>query len=104
MQHNVLTISFPANDFGQQEPASNGEIKMFYQNNYGVSLIVNEKVSVNGKVLCPLFRYLTSTPNPDFTGEIKWNFEKFLIDEDGKLIHRFRSDIKPLDPILTQDL
>jgi glutathione peroxidase len=51
-----------------------------------------------------LFKYLTTAPNPDFTGEIKWNFEKFLIDENGNLIHRFRSQTTPLDPALTKYL
>jgi len=53
------------------------------------------KVSVKGENQSPLFTCLTSEPNPDFTGEIKWNFEKFLIGKDGKLLHRFRSEVIP---------
>ena len=62
------------------------------------------KVSVKGDDIHPLFKYLTTAENPDFTGEIKWNFEKFLIDENGKLIHRFRSKVQPLSPEITKYL
>lgn len=100
----VIVIGFPANNFGQQEPGTATEIKTFCEKNYGVTFPLSEKVSVKGDDICPLFKYLTEQPNPDFTGEIKWNFEKFLIDENGKLIHRFRSQVTPLDPQLTQYL
>jgi glutathione peroxidase len=100
----VVVIGFPANNFGQQEPGNATEIKTFCQKNYGVTFPLSEKVSVKGADISPLFKYLTEAPNPDFTGEIKWNFEKFLIDENGKLIHRFRSQTTPLDPKLTQYL
>jgi glutathione peroxidase len=100
----VVIVGFPANNFGQQEPGANSEIKTFCQKNYGVTFPLSQKVSVKGDDIYPLFKYLTETPNPDFTGEIKWNFEKFLIDENGKLIHRFRSDVTPLDPKITQYL
>jgi len=100
----VVVVGFPANNFGQQEPGTATEIKTFCEKNYGVTFPLSEKVSVKGDDICPLFKYLTEQPNPDFTGEIKWNFEKFLIDENGKLIHRFRSQTTPLDPQLTQYL
>jgi glutathione peroxidase len=100
----VVVIGFPANNFGQQEPGTASDIKTFCQKNYGVTFPLSEKVSVKGDDISPLFKYLTEAPNPDFTGEIKWNFEKFLIDENGKLIHRFRSQTTPLDPKLTQYL
>jgi len=100
----VVVIGFPANNFGQQEPGTASEIKTFCSKNYGVTFPLSEKVSVKGDDIAPLFKYLTEEPNPDFTGEIKWNFEKFLIDENGKLIHRFRSQTTPLDPKLTQYL
>jgi glutathione peroxidase len=80
------------------------EIKSFCQKNYGVTFPLSQKVSVKGDDIDPLFKYLTEAPNPDFTGEIKWNFEKFLIDENGKLIHRFRSTVTPLSPELTKYL
>ena len=100
----VVVIGFPENNFAQQEPGTNSEIKTFCQKNYGVTFPLSEKVSVKGDDISPLFKYLTEAPNPDFTGEIKWNFEKFLIDENGKLIHRYRSQVTPLDPQITNAL
>ena len=100
----VVVVGFPANNFGQQEPGTASEIKTFCEKRFGVTFPLSEKVSVKGDDICPLFKYLTEAPNPDFTGEIKWNFEKFLIDENGNLIHRFRSQVTPLDPKITQYL
>ncbi|CAN5302098.1 glutathione peroxidase [soil metagenome] len=100
----LVIVGFPANNFGQQEPGANLEIKTFCQKNYGVTFPLSTKVSVKGDDIDPLFKYLTTAENPDFTGEIKWNFEKFLIDENGKLIHRFRSAVTPMSPELTKYL
>lgn len=92
----VVVIGFPANNFGGQEPGSNTEIQGFCEKNFGVTFLLAEKSSVKGGDISPLFAYLTSAENPDFTGDIKWNFEKFLIDEHGNLIHRFRSKTEPM--------
>ncbi|MXV51076.1 redoxin family protein [Pedobacter sp. HMF7647] len=100
----LVVIGFPANNFAEQEPGENSSIKEFCQKNYGVTFPLSEKVSVKGDDIDPLFKYLTSASNPDFTGEIKWNFEKFLIDENGNLIHRFRSNVKPLSDDITKYL
>ena len=100
----VVVVGFPANNFGQQEPGTATEIKTFCTARFGVTFPLSEKVSVNGDDISPLFKYLSEAPNPDFTGEIKWNFEKFLIDENGNLIHRFRSAVTPLDPQITKYL
>jgi glutathione peroxidase len=100
----VVVIGFPANNFASQEPGANADIKTFCEKNYGVTFPLSEKVSVKGDDIAPIFKYLTEAPNPDFTGEIKWNFEKFLIDENGKLIHRYRSQTTPLDPAITNAL
>lgn len=100
----LVVLGFPANNFGGQEPGSNFAIKQFCEKNYGVTFPLTEKVSVKGDDIDPLFKYLTTAENPDFTGEIKWNFEKFLIDENGKLIHRFRSAVKPLSEELTSQI
>ncbi|HEY4326229.1 MAG TPA: glutathione peroxidase [Mucilaginibacter sp.] len=100
----LVVVGFPANNFGGQEPGANAEIKTFCEKNYGVTFPLSEKISVKGDDIYPLFKYLTEAPNPEFTGEIKWNFEKFLIDENGKLIHRFRSQTTPLSPDLTKYL
>lgn len=99
----VVVIGFPANNFGGQEPGSNAEIQGFCEKNFGVTFLLAEKSSVKGDDISPLFAYLTAAENPDFTGEIEWNFEKFLIDEHGKLIHRFRSPVEPMsNEILSQ--
>lgn len=100
----LVVIGFPANNFGGQEPGTNENIKEFCQKNYGVTFALSEKVSVKGSDIHPLFKMLTETENPDFKGEVKWNFEKFLIDENGKLIHRFRSSTKPLSEDITKYL
>jgi glutathione peroxidase len=92
----LVVIGFPANDFGAQEPGTNAEIAGFCSKNYGVTFQMMEKVTVKGGQQHPLFRWLTSQENPDFTGDINWNFEKFLLDENGKLLHRYRSKVNPM--------
>lgn len=97
----LVVLGFPANNFGGQEPGTNEEIKQFCSVNFDVTFPLFSKISVKGDNIEPLFTYLTTEDNPDFTGEIKWNFEKFLINRDGKLVRRFRSAVKPLsDDIL----
>lgn len=100
----VVVIGFPANNFGGQEPGSNEEIKGFCEKNFGVTFLLAEKSSVKGEDISPLFQYLTTTDNADFTGEIKWNFEKFLVDEEGNLVHRFRSKVEPMSDELISKL
>jgi len=100
----LVVVGFPANNFGGQEPGTDAEIKTFCSDLYKVSFPMSTKVSVKGDDIAPLFKYLTTAENPDFTGEIKWNFEKFLLDENGKLIHRFRSKTIPMDPAITGNL
>ena len=100
----LVVIGFPANNFGGQEPGENLNIKEFCQKNFGVTFPLAEKVSVKGSDIHPLFKHLTTAANPDFTGDIKWNFEKFLIDENGVLIHRFRSAVTPMSPEITKYL
>lgn len=97
----VVVIAFPANNFGGQEPGNNAEIKSFCSKNYGVSFLVAGKISVKGSDIDPLFKWLCEQENPDFKGDINWNFEKFLLDENGRLIHRYRSKVKPLDAAIT---
>ncbi len=91
-------LGFPANNFLSQEPGSNAEIKSFCQINYGVEFPMFAKISVKGKEQHPLYNYLTDKKtNPDFGGEITWNFNKFLISRDGRIIARFGSRTKPED-------
>lgn len=99
----LVVIGFPANNFANQEPGTAAEIVACQAKNKA-NFLLTEKVSVKGDDMSPLFQYLTTAPNPDFTGEVKWNFEKFLIDENGKLIHRFRSAVVPTTEALTKYL
>jgi glutathione peroxidase len=90
-----VILGFPANNFKGQEPGTDKEIKQFCTLEYGVEFPMFSKVSVIGEDQAELFTYLTSQANPDFEGDIKWNFEKFLISKDGQLQRRFRSKVKP---------
>ncbi len=100
----LVIIGFPANNFGGQEPGSNDQIAAFCEKNYGVSFPMAAKVSVKGSDQHELFEWLTAEENADFTGDINWNFEKFLINEEGKLIHRYRSGTTPLDEAILSAL
>lgn len=91
----VVVLGFPANNFGAQEPGSNQQIMEFCSSTYGVEFPMFEKTVVKGAGMSDLFSYLTTAENPDFTGNIRWNFEKFLVDADGKLVRRFRSMARP---------
>ena len=88
-------LGFPANNFGGQEPGTDEEIIEFCKVNFGVDFPLFSRSEVKGEEIHPLFRYLTNAQNPDFTGDIRWNFEKFLVDRNGKLVHRFRSNVEP---------
>ena len=100
----LIVIGFPANNFGGQEPGTNEEIATFCKKNYGVSFTMAAKVSVSGDDIHPIFRWLTAQENKSFTGAINWNFEKFLLDENGVLTHRFRSNVTPMAKELTQHI
>ena len=93
--NNLVIIGFPANNFGGQEPGSNSDIKTFCSKNYGVSFLMANKISVKGNDINPLFKWLNNQENQSFVGDIMWNFEKYLIDENGHLIKRFRSSTRP---------
>jgi glutathione peroxidase len=92
----LVVVAFPENNFGQQEPGSNEQIKAFCTKTYNISFPIMSKVSVKGDDIVPIFKWLTTAQNPDFTGDIKWNFEKFLIDGNGKLVHRFKHKTEPM--------
>lgn len=100
----LVIIGFPAGNFNGQELATNSEIKEFCTGKYNVDFLLAEKSSVKGDDINPLFKYLTTAENPDFKGDINWNFEKFLINEKGQLVHRFRSKVKPLDAAIVKNL
>ena len=98
----LIIIGFPANNFGKQEPGSDKEIESFCTKNFGVTFLMASKVSVKGEDQNKLFTWLCSQENPDFTGNIRWNFEKFLLNENGVLVHRYRSKADPLEDILKE--
>lgn len=80
-------VAFPANNFLMQEPGSNGEIKEFCSKNYGVSFTMMSKISVKGEDMDPLYQWLTQkSKNSMFDAPVQWNFQKFLIDENGNLV------------------
>jgi glutathione peroxidase-family protein len=92
----LVILGFPANNFGGQEPGTNPEIKEFCTTKYSVTFPMFSKISVKGTDIHPLYQYLTSKEtDPDFAGDITWNFNKFLIDTSGKIVARFDSKDKP---------
>lgn len=103
-KENLVVIGFPANNFGKQEPGSNSEISNFCSKNYAITFPMMSKVSVKGDDIDALFKWLISQPNPDKTGDIRWNFEKFLLDEKGILIHRYHDKLSPLDEKIINDI
>jgi glutathione peroxidase len=93
-------LGFPANEFGAQEPGTNEQIAEFCTTNYGVKFDMFSKVKVKGQGIDPLFAYLTSAPG--FSGDIQWNFNKFLIGRDGKPLARFEPKVEPNSPEVTK--
>ena len=95
-------LAFPANNFGQQEPGTNEEIKTFCHTKYSLSFPLFSKISVKGNDKHPLYRYLTE--QSPFPGEVEWNFQKYLVDRSGKIIARYHHRTKPLAPEVVQDV
>ena len=94
----LVIIGVPANEFGKQEPGTDEEIAKFCESNYKVTFPMMSKVVVKGKGIAPLYEYLTSKDtDPDFAGPIGWNFEKFLISREGKVVGRFKTPVEPSD-------
>jgi glutathione peroxidase len=97
-----VIVGIPANNFGAQEPGSNQEIKTFCSSKFHVTFPMMAKVSVKGDDITPLYQFLTDkSSNPQSGGEIKWNFTKFLIGPDGRVITRFEPEITPDSPQVT---
>jgi glutathione peroxidase len=91
-----VVLGFPANNFMGQEPGSNKEIKQFCSLTYGVTFPMFSKISVKGDDIAPLYLYLTdSSTNKEYAGDITWNFNKFLIGRDGRILNRFDSRDTP---------
>jgi glutathione peroxidase len=93
-----VILGFPANNFGGQEPGTNQEIKTFCSTKYNVTFPIYSKVSVKGADETPLYQYLTKQADPSHTGDIKWNFTKFLVDRNGNVVQRFESKVTPESP------
>lgn len=101
----LVVVGFPANNFGGQEPGSNAEIGAFCEKNFGVTFPLAAKVSVKGDDTAPIFKYLTDKNlNGVKNTTIMWNFTKFLVDENGKLIDSFISTTKPTSDAITKYL
>ena len=101
----LVIVGFPANNFGSQEPGTNGEIQEFCKKNYGVSFPMAEKVSVKGDDIHPLFKYLVDeAKKKGFDDPIKWNFTKFLLDEKGNLITVIHNKVSPMSEEVTKYL
>lgn len=95
----LVIVGFPANDFGQQEPGSNKEIASFCQKNYGVTFPMAAKITVKGADMAPIYHWLTEKKYNGYKdSEVKWNFQKYLLDEKGNLVQVFMSGIKPDAP------
>jgi glutathione peroxidase len=92
----LVVAGFPANNFGGQEPGSNEQIGAFCKSKFGVTFPMFSKISVKGADKAPLYQFLTDkTANPKTGGEIQWNFTKFLVDRNGKVLARFEPDVEP---------
>jgi glutathione peroxidase len=95
-EQGLVVMGFPANNFLWQEPGTNEEIKTFCTTKYNVTFPMFAKISVKGDKIHPLYKFLTSKQtNPEFSGSISWNFNKFLIDRAGKVVARFASKDEP---------
>ncbi len=102
-QHqNFTIIGFPANNFMSQEPGSESEIAVFCQKNYGVSFPMMSKISVKGKDQAPIYQFLTQKKfNAKLDSSVKWNFQKFLIDENGYVVKSILPTTSPLSSTIT---
>ena len=95
-------LAFPANNFGQQEPGTNAEIKSFCFTKYSLTFPLFTKISVKGDDKHPLYRYLTE--QSPFPGEVEWNFQKYLVDRSGNIVGRFPHRMKPLAPEIVKEV
>ncbi len=95
----LVVIGFPCNQFMGQEPGTAEEIRDFCDTSYHVSFPITEKIDVNGAQAHPVYQELTQAADADGeAGDVKWNFEKFLVGPDGSVVERFRPQVTPDDP------
>ena len=102
-KEDFAVVGFPCNQFGAQEPGSEKEIQIFCSANYGITFPMSAKLEVNGTGRHPLYAWLTDPAN-GHPGDIEWNFEKFLISRDGRLLKRYAPTTRPRDNGLMQDI
>jgi glutathione peroxidase len=100
-ENGLVVLGFPSNDFGNQEPGTAEEIGNFCRLNYGVTFPMMAKIHTKGPDQAPLYRTLTAESGEDFEGEVRWNFTKFLVDPEGRVVARFESGVEPLDERIT---
>lgn len=101
-EQGLAILGFPCNQFGGQEPGTAQQIQQFCQANYGVDFDMFAKVEVNGAGACDLYKYLKAQQTePKGPGDIKWNFEKFLLNRQGEVVARFAPNVKPSDDSVT---
>lgn len=104
-KNNLVVIGVPCNQFGKQEPGNADEIGVFCQVNYGVSFLMTEKIEVKGENQHPLYKWLTlRSLNGKKSSSVRWNFQKYLIGPEGKLIDYFFSITKPFSSKITKNL
>lgn len=98
-ERGLVIVGFPANNFGGQEPGTDEQIRAFCTEKYDVTFPMMSKISVKGPDKHPLYVFLTSKETAgEFAGEVQWNFTKFVVGRDGKLVGRFAPNVKPTDP------
>jgi glutathione peroxidase len=104
-QGRLVIVGFPANNFLSQEPGSNENIEAFCKKNYGVTFPMAAKISVKGKDMAPIYKWLCNkAENGVMDAKVSWNFNKFLLDENGKLIGHFKSKVKPVSEEIVSKL
>lgn len=97
----LIIVGVPSNDFGGQEPGTSQEIRSFCTRNYGVTFPLAAKLSITGANPAPLYQWLTSkAENGQLDSTVKWNFQKYLLDENGQLINCYPSSVSPIDEVL----
>ncbi|PKN82613.1 MAG: glutathione peroxidase [Chloroflexi bacterium HGW-Chloroflexi-9] len=98
-ERGLAVLGFPANEFGGQEPGTDEEIQEFCSATYGVQFPMFSKIVVKGEGIHPLYERLTSMPEP-IGGEVRWNFQKYLVDREGNVVQKFHPKMQPDDPEL----
>lgn len=101
----LVIVGFPSNNFFSQEPGSNETIETFCKKNFGVTFLMASKISVKGKNMAPIYKWLCNkSENGVMNAKVSWNFNKFLLDEHGKLIAHFKSGVKPMSEAIVSKL